>query len=140
MTTAHFDHMKRYGLPAWKGMTAADARRVAHDILGGARVISTTRRELDQLRTLQLRHRRDWPAVFSTNGHDTWPFVCYGWTPYELRNYLTGVSPLLDRIARACVDARDWRGGRFFVQQHGAYWEDEDFRIHQFVVFDLADG
>jgi hypothetical protein len=92
--------------------------------------------DFEELRELQRKHRWDWPATFSSNRKgEIWSYVTRGWTTYENRDELQGVSWVLDRIAIKLQYLRSERG-RFFVSDVGAFYKDEDANIVQFVEFE----
>ena len=97
--------------------------------------VQLRKEELDNLRYMQIRFRRDWPATFSANclGH-IWAFNTYEYTPEELRLQLRGASALLDYLADEYLDIRP-EGGRFFVDDNGSYYRDEANHHVQFAKF-----
>jgi hypothetical protein len=85
---------------------------------------------------LVIRHRWDWPAVFSTNCHGRiWPYVCNGLTPEEDREYVEGQSSIVDEVASLLLDERP-RGGRFFIDRNVACHKEPGFE-RPFVYFCL---
>jgi hypothetical protein len=97
--------------------------------------LEITHEEFIELLSLQRKCRPDWPAAFSTNprGH-IWPWVCYGWTPLESRDYVRGFSTVIDRVAKLYLDERP-EGGRFFIDMQGAHWKRLDGELTTFVYF-----
>jgi hypothetical protein len=64
-----------------------------------SRTISINRMDFEIFREVQVRHRKDWPASFSTNlWQDVWPFVTRGSTPDDDRQHVRGMIPKLDEI------------------------------------------
>ena len=62
-----------------------------------------TRKEYEDFRALQTRTRHDWWAVFSVNHkEEVWPFVCYGVTPKEKRQYVPLEEHKLLRYIEGC--------------------------------------
>jgi hypothetical protein len=92
--------------------------------------ITITRSEFKQFVELQVKKRKGWRAVFSTNlSEELWPFVTLGLTPEELRNELRRRMPLLDRIVGIYIEHRQ-SGGRFFINDEGVFWKtDEGLKI-----------
>jgi hypothetical protein len=89
--------------------------------------------DLAHLFRLQPEALRRWPASFSCNRRsEVWVPSAYGYTPHEQRQLLTRVSSTLDQIV-AFIRARRWRGGRFFICEHGVWTYDED-RLEQVQV------
>lgn len=81
--------------------------------------------ELNDIRRLQIKRRRDWPAVFSTNAHgEIWPFATYGYTNWHDREDVRGFSRVIDEVAERYRQIR-CRGGRFFIDNSGSYYRDE---------------
>jgi hypothetical protein len=132
----YFESMRGIGLSAWGQMAKQGLLGVAEPMLVDTRVLRVSRHEYELLRELQTRRRWDWPAAFSTNGRELWPFQCYGYTPSHVRENLFGISTVLDEVARLYLEVRGPRGGRFFIKDSGAFWKDEFGECHQFVVFD----
>lgn len=100
--------------------------------------LEITHEEFIELLSLQRKCRPDWPAAFSTNplGH-IWPWVCYGWTPLQSRDYVRGCSTVIDRVAKLYLDERP-EGGRFFIDMQGAHWKRWDGELMTFVYFRLV--
>jgi hypothetical protein len=89
--------------------------------------------EFDKLRELQVKKRNDCHAAFSTNLSEIpWPFVTFGLTPEQLREKIRTVSPILYRLVGNFIEIRP-PGGRFFVDDKGAYWKDAQKRRHRFL-------
>ena len=90
------------------------------------KTIEITRKQFDEFKQLQVRKRWDWPATFSANpAGQIWPYVTNGPTPDEKRDYVQGVSTLLDQVA-AIYTAHREEGGRFFIGWKGAFYRSED--------------
>ena len=99
--------------------------------------MAITPRQFFQFVELQIKHRWDWPAVFSTNMHgDIWPFMTRGYTPTALREDVRGMHPLLDGVADIFLQMRAG-GGRFFIDESGAFHKDQHGRKVQFARFEL---
>ncbi|SRR6266540_3916459 len=97
-----------------------------------------SRCDLDAFKSLVLRQRWDWPAVFSVNpSGQIWPWVRNGWTPPEERHYIDGLSPIVDAIAERLLFHRSM-GGRFFINEAGA-WIRPDSQAIQFLAFEFTD-
>jgi hypothetical protein len=98
-------------------------------------IVRITRSDFERFRELQRRRRWDWPAVFSSNEKgEIWAYRRPGWTPFEEREELRGVSAVLDRIAVKYHYVRSERG-RFFIDECGAFWKDKSGQKVQFVEF-----
>ena len=95
--------------------------------------VRITHSEFEEFRRLQVRYRWDWPAVFSTNSREIWPWVVYGRTREELRLNVRGLSIIVDRVTSEYLERRP-EGGRFFIDEIGAYYK-EAGRAVQFVWF-----
>lgn len=99
-----------------------------------------TREEFEEFKAFVRRQRLDWPAVFSYNGYDLWPFITYGKTKEEDRINIRGASPFLDRIAEALLEYRGSDAGRLFIDERGAFTRPEGSnRYHKFVRFSFVD-
>lgn len=90
---------------------------------------------------LQIRDRFDWWAVFSTNNkEEVWPYVCRGTTPKRKRKYINKADhALLGDIAGNFIE-REPEGGRFFVNDVGAFYLKGDSEVGeteptQFIVW-----
>ncbi len=100
--------------------------------------ITLSRGEFDELRQLQIKRRWDWPAVFSCNRHgEIWPWVTYGRTPEEVREDVRGLSKIVDRVAKRFRGTR-WLGGRFFINEEGAFYKGEGKQEVKFVSFQIS--
>jgi hypothetical protein len=89
----------------------------------------------DFLRALQIKLPWEWPAVFSANSRgDIWPFVTYGLTPEWLREDVRGLSPVVDEIADSFLSYQRI-GGRFFIDENGAYVKDAAGNCSKFAYF-----
>jgi hypothetical protein len=91
-------------------------------------------------RKCQLKVRRDWLAVFSTNEYgEVWPYVTRGLTPTYDRLELERKIPKIGEISKAYLQYRP-EGGRFFINQCGAYLHQAEFGPYdQFVEFLIVD-
>ncbi|HEV2490998.1 MAG TPA: hypothetical protein VGT03_14420 [Candidatus Acidoferrales bacterium] len=99
--------------------------------------MSLSQDEFEELKKLQVKYRWDWPAVFSSSCNDEiWPFVRYGHTPSEQRLNVRGISPVIDGIADIYLK-RKHIGGRFFVNEKGAFYKNHKRVEFQFVRFDI---
>ena len=108
--------------------------------LRGPETLAFTRDEFDELVQLQKRRRWDWPAVFSTNEYgDIWPFTTYGWTPDLQREQLRDISKIIDAVAAIYRLKVRPEGGRFFIDEHGAFYKNEDEASPpiQFITFEV---
>ena len=100
--------------------------------------VRLTRADFNDFRSLVVRERWDWPAVFSINpAGQIWPWVRNGWTPPEDRHYIGGLSPIIDAIGEILLFRRSL-GGRFFINEEGAWIKPEN-RAMQFVAFEFID-
>ncbi len=97
--------------------------------------IRLTRADFELLKVLQVQQRWDWPAIFSTNPQgDIWPFVTWGLTPEEVRHGIRGLSKVVDEVADAYV-CRRHLGGRFFIDESGAFHKNGAGRTVKFAYF-----
>jgi hypothetical protein len=91
--------------------------------------------EFERLRELQLRLRWDWPAAFSANWKgEIWPFVFCGYTRRQSRQDIRGLSEVVDRLADHFLGIRN-EGGRFFIDERGAFYKTQGAQEVQFVAF-----
>ena len=125
------------GKEVWEGSEFRYFHRTCVEKYKKYRTLPVTDDEFAQLKQLQIRFRWDWPAVFSTNlRRDLWPWVTYGYTDWSDRQQLRGLSKILDVVADVCLAERiDDGGGRFFVNDDGAFYKKEDGELVQFVTF-----
>jgi hypothetical protein len=87
--------------------------------------ISLALAELEAVKSLPERFRLDWPAVFSTNqANKIWLWKRWGNTPHAERIYVHGKSRIVDFIADEYLAQRP-DGGRFFVDDRGAFYSPE---------------
>ena len=101
--------------------------------------VRITRAEFEEFRSLQRRCRWDWPATFSTNRrNEIWAYITRGYTPFEQRQNLRGLSPILDIVANKYRIAR-FDLGRFFIDERGGFYKDDSMIVHQFCAFDWTD-
>jgi hypothetical protein len=117
-----------------------DAREVVREIKAKVEMqtLAITRAELRELRRLQRSLRWDWPAVFSTNSkREIWPFKRYGLTGGRDTEELRNVSKILDAVADRYLTIRS-EGGRFFVDEKGAFYKDRQARQIKFVCFRVS--
>ena len=103
------------------------------------RTVVVSRDNFAAFKDVQIRRRPDWPAVFSTNNwEDLWPFATRGHTPEDDRMNVRGIIPVLDHVRDVYLNDRP-QGGRFFIDESGAQWKDEDLSVYQIVYFDIED-
>lgn len=89
-------------------------------------LITTNRDVISRVRQSQRRNRGDWPAVFSTNPKgEVWPWVTWGVTPEEGRENVRGNCNILDEVTMEYLAIRP-EGGRFFIDDKGAYYTSAD--------------
>jgi hypothetical protein len=94
--------------------------------------IRITRAQFEELRSIQIKYRMDWPAAFSTNEHgDLWLFAGRSWTHPHKRVDVRGVFLILDQVADLYTVLRE-EGGRFFVDDRGVFWKNQSTQ-QQFV-------
>ena len=97
--------------------------------------VPLAQKEFDRLRQMQVKFRWDWPATFSANEYgNIWPFKTYSHTPEFKRIPLRGASELLDYLADEYISIRPG-GGRFFINNDGAYFRSEHSDAVQFTTF-----
>lgn len=91
------------------------------------------RKELEELRNISLRD--DWPGVFSCNSEfEVWPSPGYGLTYEPERLHLQGKLKLNQLVT--CLLEERLAGGRFFVDESGA-WTDDGRGKEKFVQFQV---
>jgi hypothetical protein len=101
--------------------------------------VRLTRVEFEEFRVLQRKHRWDWPAVFSANRQgEIWAYITKGYTPYEERQNLRGISNVLDIVANKYWISRS-RLGRFFIDERGGFYKDELSVLHRFCEFEWTE-
>jgi hypothetical protein len=101
--------------------------------------VPITQEEFTKLRQLQIKFRWDWPATFSANEHGhIWPYVTPGYTVEDNRLHVRGALDLLDYLADEYISIRP-EGGRFFVDETGAYYSLFSRHI-QFATFVFVEG
>lgn len=99
--------------------------------------IRLTLRELAQLIKLQKTKRWKWPAVFSTNSHESvWAGTTFGKTPIEDREELSDLVPVLNRIRDLYLGQRE-EGGRMFIDLDGAFYRNKQDQQFQIVKFNI---
>ena len=100
-------------------------------------VLKCAPQQVMALRSLQVKRRWDWPAIFSTNDRrEIWPRTTNGWTPLSDRREVRGLSPILDQVADILLDRKP-EGGRFFMGGTVACcWDNETEQKVPFVVLD----
>ena len=101
--------------------------------------VRISRADFEEFRSLQRRNRWDWPATFSANRrNEIWAYVTRGYTPFEERQNLRGVSTVLDIVVSKYLIARGDLG-RFFIDERGGFYKDELMTVHQFCAFEWRD-
>ncbi len=101
-------------------------------------VLSLTATEFEELIQLKVKHRWDWPAVFSTNEYrDIWPFLGYGYSRANERRQVRGVSKIVDAVADEFLKMFP-AGGRFFINDTGAFYKDEYSRVTPVLAFAIS--
>ncbi len=101
--------------------------------------IRINKAEFDKFQELQnpKKKRKDCHAAFSTNpSEETWRFETYGLTREQLRVEVRNQSPKLDQVFGLFIERRP-TGGRFLIDDAGAYWKDEKRTPHRFVEWVL---
>lgn len=99
-----------------------------------------SRSELELLFILKVKHRWDWPGCFSTNWYgELWPWVVFNRTPTLQRVNVAGVSTLLDELAGRFLEVRP-EGGRFFVNNEGAFWKPGLLEVKEFARLEIVEG
>jgi hypothetical protein len=104
--------------------------------------LTLTQAEFDELKALQRTKRWDWPAVFSVSPRDgeIWPYVRRGYTPEQEREPVSGLSRVIDEVAKRYLKLRS-DGGRFFIHDKLAFYKGPavgDPR-HLIVIFKITD-
>ncbi len=101
--------------------------------------LAITRDEFEELKRLQIRHRWRWPAIFSTNFHrEIWPYAGPGYTKVKERLQVRGVSKIIDAVADQYLRTRK-EGGRFFIDEKGAFYTEQGRPQVQFLVFLISE-
>lgn len=102
------------------------------------KTVSITPAEFREFCELQRKHSWLWPARFSTNPRgDVWPYWTKGPTPTNQRENVRHYSELLAQVADICRERRDEEGGRFFINENGAFWKSvRGQKPIQFVAWD----
>jgi hypothetical protein len=121
-------------------MHLQDAREVLRETQAKVepQTIAVTRAELRELMRLQKSGRWDWPAVFSTNSkRQIWAFKKWGLTRGTDTEELRNVSKILDALADKYLTIRS-EGGRFFVDEKGAFYKDRRARHIKFMCFRVS--
>jgi hypothetical protein len=94
--------------------------------------------QFQAFRDLQERRRWQWPAVFSANRRrEIWPFGVNGLTPEEKQKGIRGLSRVVDQVADEFL-RRERSGGRFWINDYGAFCKDEAGRREKFASFVMA--
>jgi hypothetical protein len=102
------------------------------------KTIAVTREELEKLR--RLHGGADLGSLaFSTNYKgEIWPRVRLGNTPENEREEFRGRFKLVDQVAHEYLKVRSV-GGRFRIQEDGAWYEEEGYAPVQFLKFQVSD-
>lgn len=99
-----------------------------------------THAEYNDLVALANRSRWGWPATFSSNRHgEIWKYNGPGYTPPSDREYIQGISKIIDAIAAANIETRS-EGGRFFINEQGAFFKDSEGDEIPFLIFCFPRG
>ena len=97
-----------------------------------------SRNEFTEFKLLQIRNRWDWPATFSANEKGSiWPFVSRGWTRVENRKELRGCE-IIEKVRDHYLAERE-SGGRFFINENGAFYKDTERQVRQFIRFQICE-
>ena len=90
--------------------------------MNSVKLLSISLDEYEKFFDIQIKRRADWWAVFTVNKDEqVWPFVCYGLTPKDLRQYISIAEfPLLHHVAGNFLSNYDG-GGRFFIDKRGVF-------------------
>jgi hypothetical protein len=99
-----------------------------------------TQEEFDHLKALQVAKRWDWPATFSTNYRgEIWPYVGHGPTRAEDREEVSGISRVIDEVAKLYRKERA-EGGRFFIDDRCACYKGDEVGgpLNLFVFFEIT--
>jgi hypothetical protein len=103
------------------------------------KTVEITLAQFQEFCELQQKRRWDWPATFSTNSKgEVWPFLRKGYTPPRERENVRAYSPLLAIVADIYTTQRG-EGGRFFVNEVGAFWKSDPVEPIQFVKWDAGE-
>ena len=93
-----------------------------------------SRAKFERFKDAQIRPRCDWPATFSCNPkREVWPFITFGYTDERERLDLQGQIELLDDIVEDVL----WEnhlGGRFHINDNGAYLADDGPQVSRFEI------
>jgi hypothetical protein len=100
--------------------------------------IRISKKEYESFLELEIKRRSEWWAVFSVNRREQiWPFVCYGVTPEEKRQYVSLEEyPRLHELGGNFISSVDEEGGRFFIDERGVFFikgEKEEVEPEQFI-------
>ena len=100
--------------------------------------IRISKKEYESFLELEIKRRSKWWAVFSVNRREQiWPFVCYGVTPEEKRQYVSLEEyPRLRELGGNFISSVDEEGGRFFIDERGVFFikgEKEEVDPEQFI-------
>ena len=94
--------------------------------------------EFEEICELVKRHRSDWPACFSCNEkEELWIFARWKRTPFDERVSVRNLVPKLDKVAHYLREFRP-DGGRFFLDELGAYWKEEELTPVQFLKWETT--
>jgi hypothetical protein len=97
------------------------------------------RSKLEDVKRLQFKNHKKWPAAFSTNPRcQIWPYTHCGKTPRNERIFVQGELRTIDDIAQIYSSERP-EGGRFFVSDAGAFYSPQYCEQNQFIEFEFQD-
>ena len=103
------------------------------------KLVEITTADYLELKQIQVKLRKGWHAVFSTNCLDhKWSFVTRGWTPLYQRNELHKF-PVIDVLAEEYGRVRNERG-RVFIDSRGAFYKDWFGIEIQFATFKFVES
>ena len=104
--------------------------------------LTLSKSEFQELREMQVKYRMGWPGVFSSDQNgNVFPCPTLGWSRKKQRSYIRDCRTL-DAIVIEYLKVRV-EGGRFFVNQKGAYYAPEILGTKpdeiQFLEFDILE-
>lgn len=95
--------------------------------------IRITKDDLRTLEKLRLKRRFDCIASFSVNEkREIWMYVTRGWTKVEMRRFIKGQCPVVERIVELYLLGRP-EGGRIFLKRSGLFYR--EFGVGSDVLF-----
>jgi hypothetical protein len=107
-------------------------------------LLKITKVTFDELIAFCIQHQAGWPARFSTNlKAEVWVPPNWGNSDKVERKQLRGQNATLDAIVDECLNCRrEEGGGRFFINDKGAYYapEVDGLKTPQplFIKFDIV--